>query len=70
MLLALVPFAVTAQAQVAGDGVQGGGVAGGFLADVQAQQRDAETVEAPQRVLELAVGDRAQAHRAQGAVQQ
>ena len=70
LFLALVPFAVAAQAQVAGDGVQGGGVAGGFLTDIQAQQRDAETVEAPQGVLELAVGDRAQAHRAQGAVQQ
>ena len=53
----LVPFAVTAQLQITGNRIQRIPVAGRFLADIQPQQGNAETVQAPQGIFQIAIGN-------------
>ena len=70
-LLALLrPVRIATQFQITGDRIHGITMAGGFLADIQPQQGNAEAIEAAQGVFQVAIGDIAQADIAQGAVDQ
>ena len=69
-LLAAVfgPVAVRPEAKVVGDGVDDVGVAFGFLADVEADERQAEGGDLPEEVQEAAVSNLTVSARAQRSV--
>ena len=70
-LLALLrPVRVAAQLQIAGHRIHRITMTGGFLANIQTEQGNAEAVEPAQGVFQVAIGDIAQPDCTQGAVDQ